>query len=177
MANEETRDQILKEAFGHHRALKAYARGLIPDPALAEDAVQNTYLTVTRKYGDFQLGTSVLAWCRAIVRFEVLQILRSREREISTEDRLLFDAISEAFEQFQTPDREVIRNEQAARLEKCFGRLPERSKTLIQTRYSEDLGLSSIASRMTMSSTAVRKSIYRIRLLLRKCLEHELTAG
>lgn len=173
MGEYQNRDLILKEAFSYHQALKSYAYGLCPNGSLAEDAVQNSYMTITRKYTDFELGTSVLAWCRMIVRYEVLQLLRNNGREIATEDKLLFDAVSDAFDVVQTPDREVMRCERMARLRICFGKLTLRSKELVIGRYVENLDLGSIALKVKMTVGAVRKSLYRIRLELRACLVQE----
>lgn len=75
----------------------AYAYGLLCDHALAEDAVQNAYVALSKKY-DTVTGNSILAWCRGAVRIEALRILRTIGREQSTGETFLFDAVSDAFE-------------------------------------------------------------------------------
>ena len=111
------RDQILKEAFGYHKALIGYAYGLLRDYALAEDAVQSGYVALTKRF-DTISGDSVLAWCRGAVRLEALQLLRRRGKTLSLEETVLFDAVADAFEIEQTPEREAMRLE---RLEKAVG--------------------------------------------------------
>lgn len=173
MNSEADRDRILKEAFGYHRALVTYALALLRDHALAEDAVQGAYVTVARKYESFELGRAVLPWCRGIVRFEVLKILQKQGREIATEDTFLFDSVSDAFEMAQTPDREAIRTERREQLRLCLDRLPERSQKLLRDRYLERMGLGNLAQRHQMTVDAVRKCIYRVRGLLRECMNRE----
>jgi RNA polymerase sigma-70 factor (ECF subfamily) len=173
MPDHQQRDRVLKEAFACHSALVGYAYALLPDRARAEDAVQNAYLVITRKYDTFTLGTSVIAWCRSIVRLEVLQILRKHSREIATEDSLLFDSIADSFEKMDTPDREAIRSERRQNLAGCLKRLPERSRILVSGRYLEGHGLSALASGLNMTEAAVRKSIYRVRQALRQCMEEK----
>jgi RNA polymerase sigma-70 factor (ECF subfamily) len=166
------RDGILKEAFSYHHALVTYAFALLRDHALAEDAVQNAYVALTRRHETIT-GSSVLAWCRGTVRLEVLRILRKTGRELSTGDSFLFDSISDSMEIVQTPEHEMMRLEQLERLRTCFERLPARSQQLVGRRYLDGLGPKALAKRMKMSEAAVRKSIYRIRLLLRECIQRE----
>ena len=71
-------------------ALVAYAYALLRDHASAEDAVQSAFVVITRKADTFSADKSAIAWCRGIVRLEVLQLLRKTGREIATEDALLY---------------------------------------------------------------------------------------
>jgi len=168
------RDGILKEAFGYRHALETYAYALLRDYALAEDAVQNAYVALTRRHETIT-GTSVLAWCRGAVRLEVLRILRKTSRELTTGDSFLFDSISDSMEIVQSPEHEVMRLERLERLRSCFERLPARSQQLVGRRYLDGIGLKALAKRMNMSEASVRKSIYRIRLLLRECIQRQPT--
>ena len=174
MPDELFKDQLLKAAFGFHDALVAYAYALLRDHALAEDAVQSAYVVITRKADSFSADKSVIAWCRGVVRLEVLQLLRKTGRELATEDVLLYDSVADSFEQVQTPSQQVERGERRSHLEWCLKKLPERSRELVAGRYVEELGLPGLAGRMKMSEAAVRKSLYRIRLTLRHCIENEL---
>ena len=172
MDSDKNRDQILKEAFGYHKALVAYAYGLLRDYALAEDAVQSGYVALTKRF-DTISGDSVLAWCRGAVRLEALQLIRKRDKAPSLEETVLFDAVADAFEIEQTPDREAIRLERLEKLRDCFAKVPERSQKMVSGRYLDGLGLQELAQRLNMSEAAVRKGIYRTRLLLRECMERK----
>ena len=172
MSSKGDRDEILKEAFGYRHALVTYAYALLRDYALAEDAVQNAYVALNRRHETIT-GDSVLAWCRGSVRLEVLRILRKTSREISTGDSFLFDSISDSMEMMQSPEREAMRLERLERLRSCFERLRARSQQLVGRRYLDGIGPKALAKRMKMSEASVRKSIYRIRLLLRECMQRE----
>ena len=174
MPDELSKDDLLKAAFGFHDALVSYAYALLRDHALAEDAVQNAYVVITHKAESFSAEKSAIAWCRGIVRLEVLQLLRKVGREVATEDALLYDSIADSFEQIQTPAQQAERGERRARLENCLSKLPQRSRDLIAGRYAEELSLSGLAERRKMTEAGVRKSLYRIRIALRHCLEKEL---
>lgn len=169
---DENRDSILKEAFGYHNALVTYAYSLLRDHALAEDAVQSAYVALSGRH-DSITGGSILAWCRGAVRLEALQTIRKTGREMSTGDTFLLDAVADTFEQVQTPDREAMRSERLHHLRECFDKLPQRSRDLVGGRYLDGEKLAELSERFGMKADAVRKSLYRIRQLLRECLERK----
>ena len=108
MTNPEAkRDRLLKEAFRYHLELLTYARSLLGSYAAAEDIVQEAMLVVVRKFDQFEEGTSMLAWCRSIVRLEVLRLKQRLHRERSLTERLLDDAIDAAFDEFQNTRRNI----------------------------------------------------------------------
>ena len=57
----------------HQPAVRAMAIVLTGDFSVAEDIVQETFITVTEKAGSFTLGTNFSAWVGTIVRYKVLQ--------------------------------------------------------------------------------------------------------
>jgi DNA-directed RNA polymerase specialized sigma24 family protein len=57
----------------HQPAVRAMAIALAGDFGLAEDVVQETFITVTEKAATFTLGTNFSAWVAAIARNKVLQ--------------------------------------------------------------------------------------------------------
>ena len=77
--SDERRDRILKAALDCRAELVAYARSLLGDYAAAEDAVQESMLVVVKKFDLFQDGTSMIAWCRSIVRLEVLRAKQKKQ--------------------------------------------------------------------------------------------------
>lgn len=66
MSDVEKRDRVLKSALTCQQTLTAYAYSMLSDFPAAQDVVQNAFVVVARKFGDFEEGTSILAWCRAI---------------------------------------------------------------------------------------------------------------
>ena len=167
-----SQDRVLKAAFACQPALVSYAHALLQDYAAAEDVVQNALLVVIKKHNEFQEGTSMLGWCRAIVRLEVLRQLRQRQRERPIEDRILHDAVDTAFEEFQS-DKECVKHEQ---LRKCLARLPKRGRETLQLRYAEDMGYEAIGNTLGMTIEAVRKALFRLKRQLRSCLERNAEA-
>ena len=68
------RDRVLKEALQCRVELVTYARSLLGNYTAAEDVVQEAFLVVMKKFDQFQEGTSMLTWCRSIVRVVILRM-------------------------------------------------------------------------------------------------------
>ena len=166
MSNHDSRDRVLKAALTCQSALVAYAHALLADYAEAEDVVQNAFLVVARKHEDFAEGTSMLAWCRGIVRLEILSHLRKCRREPTLEDRLLQDAMDGAFETHQATEA----GPQADHLRDCLARLTGRSRDLIRLRYEENAKYEQIAEALKIGLEAVRKGLLRTKHQLRECV-------
>ena len=129
MSDFDSRNRVLKAALGCQPALVAYAYGLLADYAAAEDVVQNAFLVVAHRHGDFVEGASMIAWCRGIVRLEIMSHLRKRWREPAVEDRILNDAMEAAFDTCQSDEP----GPRADYLRDCLGRLTGRARDLIRT--------------------------------------------
>src|SRR5258708_32395551 len=64
----------------HTAALRGFVHALMPDFGRADDIVQETFLTVTKKAADFEPGTNFLGWVCTIARFKVMQAGRKQQR-------------------------------------------------------------------------------------------------
>ena len=131
-------------------------------------------LVVVKKFDQFQEGTSILAWCRAIVRLEVLREKQQRQRERSLAERLLDDAIDAAFDEIQTAQRCENMQRWHEALESCLGRLPDRGRQVLQARFADELSYEQIGRRVEMSLEAVRKALFRLKKQVRSCVETSL---
>ena len=168
---EAKRDRVFSEVLKHRVELTAYARSLLGNYAAAEDAVQQAMMVVLKKFDQYQEGTSALAWCRAIVRLEVLRIKQQRQREHSLAERLLDDAIDAAFEEFQAARRAEESDSWRQALEDCLNRVPPQGRDVLRSRFVEELSYQQIGERVGMTLEAVRKSLFRLKKQVRACVE------
>lgn len=171
---EEKRDRVLKAALECRTELVAYARSLLGNYAAADDAVQEAMLVVVKKYDQFQAGTSMLAWCRSILRIEVLRARQRHQRERTLVDCLLGDAIDAAFEEFQATERKDETESWREALRRCLKRVPERSQAVLRARFADELSYQQIGERLGMTIEAVRKSLFRLKKQVRSCVESSL---
>lgn len=165
------RDRVLREAFGCRVELVAYARAVLGNYTAAEDVVQEALLVVMKKFDQFQEGTSMLAWCRAIVRLEVLRVKQQRQRERTLVERLLDDAIDAAFDEFQRAQRRDDAESRREALERCLERVPQRGRRVLKARFVDELSYQQIGERVGMTLEAVRKALFRIKKQVRSCVE------
>lgn len=175
IANHDKRcDRILRSAFECREELVSYARALLGNYSAAEDAVQEAMLVVVAKHVQFEEGTSVLAWCRSIVRIEVMRIKQRHQRERTLAQRVLDDAIDAAFAEFQKSRTATERERRRDALAHCIDLVSERSKRVIEARFIDELGYPQIGERLSMSIEAVRKTLFRVKKQVRMCVETRL---
>lgn len=151
--------------------LIAYARSLLGNYAAADDVVQEAMLVVVKKFDQFEEGTSMLAWCRSIVRIEVLRAKQRNQRERPLCDRLLDDAIDAAFDEYQVARRHDEAESWRKALRRCLERLPERGQGVLRARFADELSYQQIGERLGMTIEAVRKALFRFKKQVRSCVE------
>ncbi len=171
------RDRVLKAALGCRTELIAYARSLLGNYAAADDVVQESLLVVFKKSDQFQEGTSVLAWCRSIVRIEVLRAKQRYQRERTLAERLLDDAIDAAFDEFQMARQHDEAESWREALRRCLECVPERGRGVLSGRFVDELSYQQIGERLGMTIEAVRKALFRLKKQVRSCVETRLRAA
>ena len=168
---DDKRDRVLKAALECRTELVAYARSLLGNYAAADDVLQEAMLVVVKKYDQFQEGTSMLAWCRSIVRIEVMRVKQRRQRERTLSNRLLDDAIDAAFDEFQTAKRYDDVESWREALRRCLEQVPERGRGVLKSRFADEMSYQQIAEQLGMTIEAVRKALFRLKKRLRSCVE------
>lgn len=168
------RARVVKLALAQRGELLAYARALLGNHAAAEDAVQEALLVVVKKFDQFAEGTSILAWCRSIVRLEVLRAKQRQQRQRSLAERLLEDAVDAAFVEFQEDRRHNEGEPRREALSQCLQELTRRNRLVLHARFVDELSYQHIGDRVGMTLEAVRKALYRVKRQVRACVESKL---
>jgi RNA polymerase sigma-70 factor (ECF subfamily) len=76
-----TEPDFLELLVKHEPALRAYARGLVPDWDLVDEALQEASVTMWQKRGQLESADGFVPWARVVLRYKCLrqlEILRSR---------------------------------------------------------------------------------------------------
>jgi RNA polymerase sigma-70 factor (ECF subfamily) len=151
--------------------LLAYAAFRVPDPALVDEVVQQTFIRAYERLDEYRSGKDFGVWLRAICRFMILAELKRacRERENRREyrERLKLRLLEEALRRVDGGAEGDLRE----RLERCLDRLQETSRALLRYRYEQLLKIEEIARRLGQSAAWVATTLFRIREALRECLE------
>ena len=105
----------------HENSIRAFVRALQPSLSDADDVMQETFLTVSRKASTFEPGTNFVAWAFGIARLKVLENFRLKKRtNVLTEAALI--ALAE-----DAPTPEALREKEDA-LEACLERLTPKKR-------------------------------------------------
>ncbi len=151
-------------------AIRAFVRALQPSLADADDVLQETFLTVSRKAASFQPGTNFVAWACGIARLKVLENFRQRKRANVLSEAALIALAKEA----PAAETTCLREEALSR---CIEKLAPKSRDLLWRRYSGRQDSDEMADGLGMTSTAVRVALSKARAFLRDCVSTELKSA
>lgn len=145
---------------------------LLPDRVLASDILQKTNVTLWQKRGEFVVGSHFLAWARRIARYHVLNERRKLGRERVVFEVGLFKELVER--QAARDEVSAEMHPQVGALRQCLERLKPEQREMIQQRYAPDGSVEQLAQRTGKSVAAVSQLLYRLREILRNCIEMRL---
>jgi RNA polymerase sigma-70 factor (ECF subfamily) len=72
--------QVQRLFVQHQQVVLYYVMTIEPNLGDAQDIVQETFLTVSRKAGTYAQGTNFPAWACTVARYQALQFQRTRAR-------------------------------------------------------------------------------------------------
>ncbi len=149
----------------HFSSLRAFLHSIVPDHALTDDVVQETFLTVTQKSADFTAGSNFWAWLCRIARYKALECAHRRNRASS----MFSPEVLEALESDQPPPDSD--DEQLLRLRECLEKLAPKARRAIELRYLETQDAAAIARDLGWKIEAVYVALSRARSAIRNCVE------
>lgn len=148
----------------HELLLYKYARSILGEHALAEDALQNSLERVICAYDtvrEFE-DTRLMAYLWSVVRHECGRIIETRRREIPSE-------YAELWTQERTPAvDEFARLGDKQMLQAAIGKLENSQRTAIVMKYFNDADDRMIAAVVGIRPDSVRMLLSRARAALRK---------
>jgi RNA polymerase sigma-70 factor (ECF subfamily) len=127
--------------------LLTYALRLVPDNAMAQDLVQEAFL---RLHTQFDTVREPRRWLYRTVHNLALNRLRDRRRIIPLPGLGPAegpDAASELSDPLPLPDEQLARDEAVGLVRRGLEHLDERSRRLLDLKFSEDLSYADISAR------------------------------
>lgn len=169
---------------GERGYLLRYAQMQLRNPALAEDAVQETLLAALEGYGRFSGRSSLRTWLTGILKHKIIDHLRrsGRERPLTgaDDDRAEADAVDALFAEdghwrdhpadWGNPDAALENSRFRAAFELCLQRLPARTAQVFTMREVMEMGTDEICQELDITATNCWVMLHRARLTLRECL-------
>jgi len=142
---------------------------ITPNYQDAEDLLQQTALTMWRKFSDFEPGTSFVAWGCQIARYKAMNLARSRRATALDDDVIDLLLVTQ---QQQEPEERLARRRA---LSGCLEKLPGDDRRLIETAYGDGRSIKELAAEVGRSAGGVYNSLARIRSTLYRCIQVTLT--
>lgn len=167
-----------RDAYGdivreHQEMLLAYAAFRVPDAALVDEVVQQTFIRAYQQLSEYRPDKDFGVWLRTICHFMILaelkRLSRDRRHKETYREAVRHHLVAEALEQDLHPDRDAVQS-----LNICMERLQDRSRKILAWRYQESLKLDDIARRVGQTTGWVATTLFRIRDTLRKCMEAQI---
>jgi len=152
----------------HSNTIRGYLYAATPDLGELDDLLQETFLIVTRKAVDFEPGTDFLAWTRAIIRFQVLQVRRAVVTQPQTLDADVIDLLLADAAPIDTG------SERVTALLHCLDKLSPRVRQAVDLRYGDGRKSADIADLLSIAKETVYVMLSRARESLRRCIDQRL---
>ena len=157
--------------LSHQDDLRAFIHSLLPNSPVADDVFQNTNLVLWKKRSHFKDGTNFHAWAFKIARIQVQHQYDRAKRET----RLVFsEKLVNHIAETATTNTNTPRERTLAILEGCMKKLSDKQRQVVDARYEPGESLQQHAEESGTTAGSLRISLYRIRSILRKCVENTL---
>ncbi|MCZ8279944.1 MAG: RNA polymerase sigma factor [Acetobacteraceae bacterium] len=148
--------------------LRQICRARLRDATEAEDAVQDTLLTIHRARASYDASRPFRPWLVAITERRALDRIRARGRRAGREAAL--DLAAELPAPEGSADAALDANRAAAQLRDAVQELPESQRTALGLTKLQDLTLQEASARSGMSIGAIKVATHRAVQTLRRRL-------
>lgn len=167
-----------KKAFGElytqcRQSCYGYALMLLKNHEDAEDAVQNTFI---RMYGSIRTlhnDDAFVMWTERILNRECIKIANRRGIEISSDDTVYSDRVSDQEEEFMLPELYAERSDLSDRLKAEIEKLSFEQRRAILLFHYHNMSLQQIAELTDSNLNTVKSRLRYARLSLKKNIEEQ----
>jgi RNA polymerase sigma-70 factor, ECF subfamily len=159
--------QLAQLIDDHTAAVYHLAYGILRDPGLAEDAVQETMIKAWRSLGSFRGDSSSRTWILRIAHNTAIDLLRRRrERSVEPSDLVLEDGST-----VDEPGRRLAARAELELLRQALAGLDELSRSIVVLREIEYLSYQEISETLDIPVTTVKTRLLRARRALGAAVE------
>ncbi|QDV74077.1 sigma-70 family RNA polymerase sigma factor [Botrimarina mediterranea] len=150
--------------------LRTYVRIFVPVLHDADDVLQDTAVAIAKDFDKYDPERPFLEWAVGVARNRVLQYYRKRGRD----RRMIFDVDTVSKIEGSLLELEPRIDSYEESLEFCLQKLPERSRRMLELRYTCAMSADEIASQLKMTVQSVYTRLSQIRVALRDCVRRQL---
>ncbi|MCY3623378.1 MAG: RNA polymerase sigma factor [Gammaproteobacteria bacterium] len=156
------RDALRNLVLRFQDSVLAYALSLLGDYHLAEDAAQESLVTMIRNLGQLREPAAFVGWLRTIVFKHCDRIRRRRHVElVLPEDESLID-------HRETPDEAKAIDEIGACVQRAVAALPAAQREAVILYYMSDMSGPDVAAFLGLPLTTIKKRLHDARSTLKR---------
>lgn len=163
--------QFLAQCLPMQEKMQRMAESLLHDEELAEDVVQDCFVSLWNMRRKIKDVKNIEAWCITLVRNRCIDVLRRETRVGETEG----DGVADEHDE---------RDDYEERLERAMElieQLPERQREVVRLRHFEDKSTEEIAATMGVSEgnvyTMLSRAYKTLKQKIKEYEQRERTAG
>ena len=165
----QTRERLARLWSETEPSVRAFVYSAVPHFADAADVVQQVALTVTRRFEEYDGRRPFVAWALWLAKSRIADHWRKAGRQRVVFSDEVMDRMAAALVE-QQPDRSA----RQIALEHCIEKLPEKSRRMLDLRYTEAMPVEQVAQAVRSTTGSVRVLLHRVRSLLAECIQTQL---
>jgi RNA polymerase sigma-70 factor (ECF subfamily) len=168
----------------HGDAMYRFAIIRVKDPGVAEDLIQETFLSAIKAIDKFRGSSSVRTWLIGILKRKIIDYFRKSTKEISESDLTLWEEEDDtryfdkdghwkrAVQEWkESPEELVVNQEFWTTFRACLSGLPEAHRRAFTLREIDGIESDEICKVLAITSSNLWVMLHRARSKLRKCLD------
>jgi len=159
-------EQFVQLFARHQRGIQAYLWTLVLNRADCDDLMQETSVSLWRKWPEFDRERDFFRWACGIAFIEVLRFRRKTASQRLWFSEQLMETLAVEF--VDDAERGDLR---AAALQACLEKLGERERKIIEARYRSGSSAEKLAEELNRPVSTLYKMVARIRDRLHACIE------
>jgi RNA polymerase sigma-70 factor (ECF subfamily) len=150
--------------------VRRFVTAMLPDLALADEAVEESFLAVTAEAHTYDPATSFTTWLHAILQRTIVEV----GRRSAAESAPLSDEVVKVLDccrNDNVPD--AVRREF---VEQCLAQLAPQARRILQLRYQKAMKPREVAHIIGWTGPSVHVALSRARAVLRECVDRKIAA-
>ena len=150
----------------HEPVLRAYARAIVPDWELVDEAIQEASVTMWQKRDQLEQPDGFVPWAKTVLRFKCLrQLEKLRARRPLLSDEMLQTLAEHGVERSAEGN-----SDQAQALQVCLNQFSQEHRELLLAPHSSTCTVADLAKRRNKSPNSLYKLLARLRQQLSECI-------
>lgn len=174
------KDDILNLVNTYTKDLFAYTFSKVQQKEVAEDIVQDTFLSAYQSYEKFEGKSNAKTWLFSILQHKIADYFRLKYKAVK---EVHIDVIEQFFDEndrwkpeYRPQDwgneKALLDDPEFAKtLKGCFEHLPEKWSSAVKLKYLEEHDADGICNQLEITKANFWQIIHRAKLQLRNCLE------